>query len=326
MQPVPGPHPPAHPPVLAARRPGQVPVISDLIHQRHQIAARLPGRDRVHHHPAHRREHAIDPPGPPRRDGPRPRQHQPGRGRAGPRSSRPGVREPGHEQPELPSARLPGPARAGTPAQEQRDRVRIALRRGLRAVTAEPHLPQEPIGDRHDSQVLIEHRPVPRAGRQPHRERPHLVIPRSRAGLHEQLPATSATPGETRRRTRHMTGSRNVMQQAGDPWRRHPDRGAARAQPPQPGPVPAALHRRARPAAADRPVQDRRRTAPGHQPRAGRRAQRDHHPDPRPGHSGAAGDRLRLPRAGVEPADAAAVPAPSRRRAPRRRRPRGPRI
>ena len=176
VQPVPGPHPPAHLPVLAARRPGQVPVISDLIHQRHQIAARPPGRDRVHHHPAHRREHAIDPPGTPRRDGPRPRQHQPGPGRGRPRSSRPGVREPGHEQPELPSARLPGPACAGTPAQEQRDRVRIALRRGLRAVTAEPHLPQEPIGDRHDNQVLIEHRPVPRPGRQPHRERPHLVI------------------------------------------------------------------------------------------------------------------------------------------------------
>ena len=40
---------------------------------------------------------------------------------------------------------------------------------------------------------------------------------------------------------------------------RHPDRGTDRAVPPQPDPVPAAGHRRADPAAADRPVQDRRR-------------------------------------------------------------------
>ena len=54
---------------------------------------------------------------------------------------------------------------------------------------------------------------------------------------------------------------------------RHPGRGTPRAHPPQPGPVPAPRHRRARAAAADRPVQDRRRTAPGRQPRARRRAQ-----------------------------------------------------
>ena len=112
---------------------------------------------------------------------------------------------------------------------------------------------------------------------------------------------------------------------AGSAPHRHPDRGTHRAVPPQLHPVQAAGHRRADPAAADRPVQDRHRAAAGHQPRAGRRAQRDHHPDPRPGRHGAAGDRLRLPRTGVEPADAAAVPAPSRRRAPRHRRPRDPR-
>ena len=44
---------------------------------------------------------------------------------------------------------------------------------------------------------------------------------------------------------------------------RHPDRGTDRAVPSQPDPVPAAGHRRADPAAADRPVQDRRRTAAG---------------------------------------------------------------
>ena len=47
-----------------------------------------------------------------------------------------------------------------------------------------------------------------------------------------------------------------------------------RADPPQPGPVPAARHRGTGPAAADRPVQDRRRTAPAGQPRTRRRAQR----------------------------------------------------
>ena len=40
--------------------------------------------------------------------------------------------------------------------------MRVALRRRLRAVAAEPHLPQEPIGDRHHGQVLIQDRPVPR--------------------------------------------------------------------------------------------------------------------------------------------------------------------
>ena len=48
----------------------------------------------------------------------------------------------------------------------------------------------------------------------------------------------------------------------GPPPYRDQDRGADRAVPPQPHPVPAARHRRAHPAAADRPVQDRRRTAP----------------------------------------------------------------
>ena len=62
---------------------------------------------------------------------------------------------------------------------------------------------------------------------------------------------------------------------------RHPDRGTHRAVPPQPDPVPAARHRRADPAAADRPVQDRPRTAAGHQARTRRRPVGDHHPDPR---------------------------------------------
>ena len=64
---------------------------------------------------------------------------------------------------------------------------------------------------------------------------------------------------------------------------RDPHRGAHRAVPPQPDPVHAARHRGARPAAADRTVEDRHRTAAGHQPRTRRRPRRGHHPDPRPG-------------------------------------------
>ena len=38
-------------------------------------------------------------------------------------------------------------------------------------------MPQEPISDGHNLQILIQHRPVPLPGRQPHRKRPHLSIP-----------------------------------------------------------------------------------------------------------------------------------------------------
>ena len=64
------------------------------------------------------------------------------------------------------------------------------------------------------------------------------------------------------------------------PPHRHPDRGTDRAVPPQPGPVPAARHRRADPAAADRPVQDRRGTAPGLTPSSPTCCPH-HHPGPR---------------------------------------------
>ena len=62
---------------------------------------------------------------------------------------------------------------------------------------------------------------------------------------------------------------------------RRPHRGTSRAQPSQPGAIPPARHRRADPAAADRSIEDRQRTAPGGQPGAGRRALRDHRPGPR---------------------------------------------
>ena len=93
---------------------------------------------------------------------------------------------------------------------------------------------------------------------------------------------------------------------------RHPRRGTHRAVAPQPGPVPPARHRRARPPAGHRPVQDRRRTAPRHQPRARRRPVRDHHPDPPPRRDRPARRRLRHPRAHLEPAHAPAVPAARR--------------
>src|SRR5580698_5426027 len=62
---------------------------------------------------------------------------------------------------------------------------------------------------------------------------------------------------------------------------RRPRRGADRALPPQPGPVPAPRGRRAGPPAVDRPVQERRRAPPRHRPRARRRPVRHHHPRPR---------------------------------------------
>ena len=68
-----------------------------------------------------------------------------------------------------------------------------------------------------------------------------------------------------------MICSRNTTQQEKDPEKRHPRRGTHRTLPPQPGPVPPPRHRRARPAAVDRAVQDRRRTAPRHRPRTRRR-------------------------------------------------------
>src|SRR6266851_7159529 len=74
----------------------------------------------------------------------------------------------------------------------------------------------------------------------------------------------------------------------------------------------------------DLTVEDRYREAAGHRARARRRTQRDHLPDPPRRRRGAAGGGLRHPRTGVEPADAAAVPAPDRRRAPAHPDPRDP--
>jgi hypothetical protein len=48
------------------------------------------------------------------------------------------------------------PARASRIAVKTSIPLRVALRRRLRAVAAEPHLPQETIRDRHDGQVLYD--------------------------------------------------------------------------------------------------------------------------------------------------------------------------
>ena len=109
---------------------------------------------------------------------------------------------------------------------------------------------------------------------------------------------------------RRAPGLLGMGRDRGPPSHRDQDRGAHRAVAPQPGPVPAAVHRRAHPAAADRPVQDRRRAAPGHQPRARRCPVGDHHPDPRRRRCRPARRVLRRQRETLEPADAAAVPAP----------------
>jgi hypothetical protein len=109
---------------------------------------------------------------------------------------------------------------------------------------------------------------------------------------------------------------RNFMQQAGDPWRRRQGRGAARAHPPQPDPVPAAVHRRAGAAAADRPVQDRCGEASGRLTRSRRRARRSHHPARRTRRQDPADRPLRRPRARLAASGPAAVPAPRRHRAP----------
>ena len=46
-----------------------------------------------------------------------------------------------------------------------------------RPVAAEPLMPQERIRHGHDLQIPVQHRPVPLPGRQPHRKRPHPLIP-----------------------------------------------------------------------------------------------------------------------------------------------------
>ena len=81
-------------------------------------------------------------------------------------------------------------------------------------------------------------------------------------------------------------------------------------------------HRRAGPAAADRPVQDRRRTAPGRLTRARRRARRGHHPAPRRRRRSPADCPIRRPRARLAAPGrccSSAASAPSTGRSPPQR-------
>ena len=107
-----------------------------------------------------------------------------------------GMSQPRHEQCELLDTGLPGPARPGAPAQEQHDRVRIRLRRGLGRVAAEPLMPQILIGDPNYLQILIQHRPIPLPGRQTHRECSHGL---SLSGRQSETTTSHEhhTPGET---------------------------------------------------------------------------------------------------------------------------------
>ena len=179
-QPVPGTQPPAHPAVLAPCLLRQVARIGDLIDQRQQAARGPPARHGVSHERAHRGQHRVHPPRPasrlPARSGHHLSPALASVSRAGPRWH---VPQPGDEQGQMLQPGLPRPARPAAPAQVQRDRARIRPRGRLRPVPAEPHLPQELIRLPDNGQVLIDHRPVPRTRRQPHRKRPHPV-PRSR--------------------------------------------------------------------------------------------------------------------------------------------------
>jgi len=94
---------------------------------------------------------------------------------------RAGMPQPGDKQAELPDAVMPVPAGPRAPPQEQRDAARIRPGRGLRLIAAEPDITQERIRLADHGQVIIEHRPVPRTRRQPHRERPHPHPPDRRA-------------------------------------------------------------------------------------------------------------------------------------------------
>ena len=83
-------------------------------------------------------------------------------------------------------------------------------------------------------------------------------------------PGHRQTPGPEPGRRQSVLG---LGGRGGPPRHRHPDRGTDRTVAPQPHPVPAPVHRRAHPAAADRPVQDRPGASPGRIPGAGGRPQ-----------------------------------------------------
>ena len=137
---------------------------------------------------------------------------------------------------------------------------------------------------------------------------PHGAEDRDHRPRLGRAPRRRTTPRPDLRRTPRLL---DLGHGGGAAPHRGPDRGADRAGAPQPDPIPAAGHQRADPAAADRPVQDRRRTAAGDLTRARRRAVRRRRPDPRRPDPRAAGGLLRQERTRLQPAHAAAVPMAS---------------
>jgi hypothetical protein len=146
---------------------------------------------------------------------------------------------------------------------------------------------------------------------------PHGAQDRDHRPRLGRAPRRRTTPRPDLRRTPRLL---DLGHGGGAAPHRGPHRGADRAGAPQPDPIPAAGHQRADPAAADRPVQDRRRAAVGDLTRARRRAVRRRRPDPRRPDPRAAGGLLRQERTRLQPAHAAAVPmAPATGNPPGRR-------
>ena len=166
----------------------------------------------------------------------------------------------GQAAPQVPDGR-PHPRTAARPAGPGPQRRPAARRRAARCCTPPAHA---------------------RPGDDLHRRRPDPDPRGRRSAARQDL---GRRPGHRQAPRPDHRGRPRVLglgRRRGAARHRHPrSRNSLRAHPPQPGPVPAAHHRRARAAAADRPVQDRRRTAPGRQPRTRRRARRHHQPGPR---------------------------------------------
>ena len=165
--------------------------------------------------------------------------------------------QPHHEQAELLDPGLPAAAGPRAPAQEQHDRVRIRLRRGLRAVATEPLMPQEPVGDLHHLKIRVQHRPVPLPGRQPHRERSHPPASLSKSIAVNDYQPRAQHPRRTTTPPARSPGSCDVLQQARVPPEKE---GVFEIEPSQER-LPAAVHVGSGRAGDRRPQPDRLRVA-----------------------------------------------------------------
>ncbi len=188
-----------------------------------------------------------------------------------------------------------------------------------------PGPPARPAGPGLRGRPAAQGRPSPAPGRPPGPAR--RGVHRSRADAHPLGPAAclarqhlGSRPGRRPAPAPEPRGRARVLGMGvhrSSPDDRLPGRGTDRTQPSQPGPVPAARHRRSRPAAADRAIEDRYGAPHPGLPGAGGRAQRRHLPHPRPQRGSAPGPRPRSVRAHLAAAVPAAVPAAGQDRAPR---------